>query len=202
MDKRTQLLIDRYKEYIDSREVFFNYLEDYETFSSSILKHSRPILLEYNTAFNFERKGNNREGALTQKNLKEKIAGIHLLVKVVKVRKDIEFPLQIHTFFHELAHLVNNHNDQEMNHISLSTAQKEYVAEVTAQALLYSFVGGMKVEELPSNEKWDQSTYIYNWIKNAKFSDEKIDEMWKQIEFAYEKISNTILEKTNKKTQD
>gem|GEM_PF-2535839 len=153
MNKYERILLDKYEKYISSREIYFNYLSDYETFSSSILKHCRPILLEYNTSFAFEKKGNVREGALTQKRLNLKINDKELLVKVIKIRKDVDFISQIHVFFHEIAHLVNNHNDQELNLIRLSTAQKEYVAEVTAQALLFSFVGGARVEELPYNEK-------------------------------------------------
>ncbi len=193
---RVDRLLSEHKEYILSRDIFFNYLEDYETFSSSVLKHTRPILLEFNTAFNFERKGNTREGAYTQKYMGEKVAGIHLKLKVVKVRKDAPFALQLHTYFHELAHLVNNHNEQHLNEDTLSRPQKEYVAETVAQALLYSFADGMKIEELPSNGKWDHSKYVESWIKNAKFSDAKIDEMWRQINYAYDKISDAIIEKT------
>lgn len=197
LNKTKQSLINWYIDYINEREIYFDYLSEYKTFSSSVLRHSRPILLEYNTVFNFERKGNNREGALTQKNLNEKVAGISLLVKTIKIRKDISFPLQIHTYFHELTHLVCNHNDQYNNEISLSTGQKEYVAEVTAQALLFSFCGGMLVENLPSNDKWDHSKYINNWVNASAFGKEKIKECKRQIQYAYEKISDTLLEKLN-----
>ncbi len=193
---RVEQLINKYKEYISSRDIFFNYLEDYETFSSSVLKHTREILLSKNTMFNFERKGNNREGALTQKDTKLRIEGRPILTKVVKIRKDAPFALQLHTYFHELAHLVNDHNNQSLNELTLSTPQKEYVAEVTAQALLYSFAGGMLVEDLPSNNKWDQSLYIQGWIRKAKFSEDKIRVMWEQIEYAYNTIKDAIIEKT------
>ncbi len=193
MDKVKKELIDWYINFVESREVYMNYLEEYETFTSSLLKHSRPLLLEYNTVFNYERKGNNREGALTQKDLKEKVGGIHLLVKTIKIRKDIDFALQVHTYFHELAHLVCDHNDQDRNYTSLSTGQKEYVAETVAQALLRSFCGGMEVNELPSNNKWDQSDYILGWVKQSAFGKEKIKECKRQIEYAYEKISTSLL---------
>ncbi len=197
---RTKELINRVEEYICSKEIYLNYIEDYETFASSILKHTRQILIDKNSVFNYERKGNNREGAFTQKDTKLRISGIPILTKVVKVRKDAPFVSQIHTYFHELAHLVNDHNSRT-NEITLSKPQKEYVAETTAQALLYSFVGGMKVKDLPSNNKWDQEIYIESWIRNAKFSEDKIKEMWRQIEFAYDLIKDTILDKI-KKTQD
>ncbi len=202
MSSQKEYLIEKYKKFIDSKKIYFNYLIDYQTFSSSVLKHTRSILLDKNASFNFERKGNSREGALTQKYLNKRIAGIPILLKVVKIRKDVDFSSQLHTYFHELAHLVNNHEDQSSNKISLSTPQKEYVAEVVSQTLLFSFAGGLKVEELPSNNKWEQSLYISNWIKNAKFSEEKIKEMWKQINYAYDYISKIILENTIKKTQD
>lgn len=198
MDKQKQKLIDWYIDFVETREVYMNYLEEYETFASSILKHTRPILLEHNAAFNYERKGNNREGALTQKDLKQNVAGIHLLLKTIKIRKDIDFSLQIHTYFHELAHLVLNHNDQSKNDKVLSTGQKEYVAETVAQALLYSFCGGMVVGELPSNEKWDQEDYIAGWVRNSVFGKDKIKECHSQIEYAYNKISWSILSKLGK----
>ncbi len=193
---RVQSLIKQYKEFVSTREIYFNYISDYETFSSSVLKHTRPILFDKNATFNFERKGNNREGALTQKDTKLRIGGRPILTKVIKVRKDVEFELQLHTYFHELAHLINDHNNQSLNGTVLSRPQKEYVAETVAQALLYSFCGGMDVSELPSNNKWDHSKYIEGWIRKAKFSDEKIKVMWEQINFAYETIRDTILEKT------
>ncbi len=199
---RVEELLKRSDEYINSREVYMNYLTEYEKFSSSILRHTREILLDKNTTFNFERKGNSREGALTQKDTKLRIGGRAILTKVIKVRKDVDFSLQLHTYFHELAHLINDHNNQTLNEGVLSKPQKEYVAETVAQALLYSFAGGMHVSELPSNNKWDQSKYIEGWISKAKFSEEKIDLMWKQIEFAYEKVKDTIINKINKKTTD
>lgn len=191
-------LIKRYKKYISSHNIEFNYLEEFETFSSSVLRHTRPLLIEYNTTFHFERKGNKREGALTQREIRDiTIEGRSLLSRVVKIQRGIEFSLQIHTYFHELTHMINNHIEQEKNDIQLTTAQKEYVAEVTAQSLIYTFCGGMLVDELPDNGKFDQTTYIEAWINGAQFSKEKIDEMWRQIEFAYSKISAIILE--NKK---
>ncbi len=146
--------------------------------------------------FEFEKEGNVREGALTQKKLNYKIDNIPMFLKVIKIRKNIDFSSQIHTYFHELSHLVNEHEIKKNNN-SLSYSQKEYVAEVCAQALLYSFVGGSKISDLPSNNKWDRSNYIYSWIRNARMSDKKIDEMWKQINFAYNKISDSILKNIN-----
>lgn len=195
--ERVEELIKRYKEFVETREIYFNYVEDYETFSSSVLKHTRPILFDNNALFEFERKGNNREGALTTKTTNYKVAGVNIKSKKIKVRRGIEFELQLSTYFHELAHLINKHNDQSMNEAVLSRPQKEYVAEVTSQALMYSFVGGLKVEDFPPNGKWDQSLYIYSWIRKAKFSKEKIDVMWKQIEKSYEIIRDSILEKVN-----
>lgn len=194
---RVNKLIDRYKSYVESREIYFNYVEDYETFSSSVLKHTRPILFEKNALFEFERKGNNREGALTTKTTNYKVAGVNIKSKKVKIRRDIDFVLQLSTYFHELVHLINDHNARGSDAV-LSSPQKEYVAEVTSQALMYSFVGGIKVEDFPSNNKWDHTQYIYNWIRNAKFSEAKINEMWNQIETSYNKIREIILEKTNK----
>ncbi len=180
-------------DFIVSKPIEMNYLDEYETFASSLLKHTRTLLLEYNTTFQWERKGNSRDGALTQKNLKEKIDNLNLLVKVVKIRKDVPFSSQIHTYFHELTHLICNHNNQNMNEGEiLTTAQKEYVAETTAQALLHSFVGGMTVEQLESNEKWDATKYIESWVKAGTFSKKKIIEMFKQIEWSYNVISKQI----------
>ena len=195
MKKIEKLLIKKYESYISSRDVYFNYLEKYQNFSTSVLKHCRQILIEYNTSFEFERKGNVREGALTQKRLDLEIQNKPMLVKVIKIRKDVELISQIHVFFHELVHLVNNHNNQEWNEINLSLPQKEYVAEVCAQALLFSFVGGKYIYELPDNKKWDQSQYISMWIKNSKLSNNKIQEMWRQIEYSYDFISKSILNK-------
>ncbi len=186
-------LINRYKEYVSSREIFFNYVEDYESFSSSVLKHTRPILFEKNALFEFERKGNSREGALTTKTTGYKIAGVNIKSKKIKIRRGIDFTLQLSTYFHELAHLINDHNDRDDN--KLSRPQREYVAEVTSQALMYSFCGGLKVEDFPPNEKWDHSLYILSWIRNAKFSEEKINIMWEQIETTYNKVKDAILEK-------
>ncbi len=191
MDERVKLLIERYKEYVCSREIYFNYVEDYESFSTSVLKHTRPILFEKNALFEFERKGNNREGALTTKTTGYKIAGVNIKSKKVKIRRGIDFTLQLSTYFHELAHLVNDHNDRNEN--VLSRPQREYVAEVVSQALMYSFCGGLKVEDFPPNDKWNHSLYILNWIRNAKFSDEKIDIMWNQIESCYNLIKDSIL---------
>ncbi len=190
---RVDLLIKRYKEYVSSREIILNYVEDYDSFSSSALKHTRQILFDHNALFEFERRGNNREGALTTKSTGVKIGGVSIKSKKVKVRRGIDFTLQLSTYFHELAHLVNNHNDRNNN--ILSTAQREYVAEVSSQALMYSFVGGLKVEDFPSNGKWDHSMYVYGWIRNAKFSEEKIKIMWDQIEYTYNLIKNSIVEK-------
>ena len=197
---KIDFLLNKYIEFVNSTSTHMDYLSEYNTFSSSILKHTRPLLLEYNTTFQWERKGNTREGALTQKNLHKNVAGINLLVKVIKIRKDTEFLSQIHTYFHELTHLVCNHNDQQLNDYTLTTPQKEYVAEVTAQALLSTFVGGIKIEEIPKTDKWDPKDYILSWIKSGKFSDKKILVMWEQINFSYEKIRNSIIE--NIKTQD
>lgn len=198
MDKNKKELINWYINFVESRKVYMNYFEEYKTFSSSLLKHSRPLLLEYNTVFNYERKGNSREGALTQKDLKQNVGGVHLLVKTIKIRKNIDFKLQAHTYFHELAHLVCNHNDQERNKTSLSKGQKEYVAETVAQALLWSFCGGITVNELPSNEKWDQSNYILGWVRQSVFGKEKIKECKRQIEFSYNKILTALLIKQGK----
>ncbi len=192
---RTDKLIKQYKDYVSSREIYLNYVEDYESFSSSVLKHTRQILFDHNALFEFERKGNNREGALTTKSTGVRIGGVSIKSKKVKIRRGIDFVLQLSTYFHELAHLVNNHNDRANN--ILSTAQREYVAEVSSQALMYSFVGGLKVEDFPSNGKWDHSMYVYGWIRKAKFSDEKIKIMWNQIEYTYDLIKNVILEKIN-----
>lgn len=191
MNKRLDDLTKWYKEYIYSRDIFFNFIEGQNTFSNSVLKASRPILFSYNTIFQFERKGNNREGALTQKRINVFIDKKEILVKVIKIRKDTSFENQIHTYFHELAHLVNIHNKQI--DIKLSTPQKEYVAEVVAQALLFSFCGGKKIDNLEENNKWDQKEYINLWIKNAIFSKKKIEEMQRQIIFSYDYISKVIL---------
>lgn len=192
---RVKYLIQRYNDYINSRDVYFNYYEEYDSFSSSVLKHTRSILFSKNTLFEFERKGNRREGALTTKTTNFKIGNVNIKSKKIKIRRDIDFRLQLSTYFHELSHLINDHNDRNEN--SLSRPQKEYVAEVTSQALMYSFAGGLKVGDYPKNEKWDQNLYIYGWIKNAKFSDDKIEEMWRQIEFAYETIKDSIFSKIN-----
>ncbi len=190
---RVEKLMQQYKDYVSSREIYFNYVEDYESFSSSVLKHTRPILFSKNALFEFERKGNNREGALTTKTTGIKIGGVNIKSKKVKIRRGIEFELQLSTYFHELAHLINDHNDREDG--ILSRPQKEYVAEVTSQALMHSFVGGLKVEDFPSNGKWDHTQYIYGWIRKAKFSEEKIKLMWEQIEFAYDSIRDSIIDK-------
>ncbi len=195
VNERVNRLLYMYKEYVSTRDIFFNYVEDYESFSSSVLKHTRAILFDKNTLFEFERKGNNREGALTTKTTGHKIAGVSIKSKKVKIRRGIDFTLQLSTYFHELAHLVNDHNDRDDN--SLSRPQREYVAEVTSQALMYSFCGGLRVEDFPPNEKWDHSLYIYSWIRNAKFSEEKIRIMWEQIEFAYNNIKDSILLKVS-----
>lgn len=192
---RTELLLKRYKDYVSGREIYFDYTKDYEKFSSSVLKHTRTILFDNNATFSFERKGNSREGALTQKDTKLRIEGKAILTKVVKVRRDVDFVHQLHTYFHELAHLINEHNTH--GRLLLSTPQKEYVAETVAQALLYSFAGGLLIQDMPSNDKWDQSLYIENWIKRAKFSEDKINLMWEQIELAYDTIRDSILEKVS-----
>ncbi len=193
MENRTRILLDRYKKYISTKEIYFNYLNDYESFETSLLPHTLEILDFFNTQFKFERRGNSREGALTQKKIRTSLGEIKILSRNLKIRKDINFINQVHVYFHELTHLVNNHNNQELNKIKLSTPQKEYVAETVAQSLLYSFVGGIKARDLPSNYKWKQEEYIERWIKNAKFSDKKIIEMWKQINNSYEFISKIIL---------
>ncbi len=195
MKDKNKSLIDRSSKYILNSKIYMDYTIEYDSFSSSILKHTRQLLIDKNAMFEFERKGNNREGALTQKDTKLRVGGRPILAKVIKVRRDVEFVSQIHTYFHELAHLLNNHNNQSMNEGVLTNPQKEYVAETVAQALLYSFVGGLTVDKLPSNDKWDQTKYIEGWISNAKFSEEKIDLMWKQIDFAYSVISVQILSK-------
>ena len=193
MEERTKYLIKEYREYISSRDIYFNYINDYKSFTGSLLKHTREILNDNDTLFNFERKGNSREGAFTQKRSGFDIDGKQILVKVIKIRKDIEFVNQIHVYLHELTHLINNHNNQELNDIKLSTPQKEYVAETVSQSLLFSFVGGMLASELPPNNKWEQDEYITRWITNAKFSDKKIKEMWRQIIFSYNKITDVII---------
>lgn len=190
---RVEELIKRYEDFVKSRKIYFNYVEDYETFSSSVLKHTRQILFDNNALFEFERKGNNREGALTTKTTGIKIGGVSIKSKKVKIRRGIDFRLQLSTYFHELTHLINNHNDKKNN--ILSVPQKEYVAEVTSQALMYSFVGGLKVKDFPSNGKWDHSLYIYGWIRKAKFSKEKINLMWEQINDTYKLIAETIVDK-------
>lgn len=185
----TEYLIKKYEDFVFSREIYFNYLTKFDSFSSSILKHTIDILFEHNTTFHFERKGNKRDGALTQKVIKnENFRGS---IKIIKIRRDVSFGSQIHIYFHELVHLINNHYD----FLSvLSTPQKEYVAEVTAQALMYSFCGGKKICELENNGKWEKEKYIERWIERARISKEKENLMWEQIENSYTKISKKILE--------
>ncbi len=195
MNDRVNELLKQYKDYVNSREIYFNYVEEYESFSKSVLKHTRQVLFDKNALFEFERKGNNREGALTTKVTDVKIGGVSIKSKKVKIRRDIDFILQLSTYFHELVHLVNDHNIRSKTEELLSRPQKEYVAEVTSQALMYSFVGGIKVEDYPHNNKWDQTQYVYGWIRKAKFSDKKVKMMWEQINYSYEYISKTILDK-------
>ncbi len=197
MSDRVNDLLSQYKDFVSSREIFFNYVEEYESFSKSVLKHTRSILFSKNALFEFERKGNNREGALTTKVTNVKIGGVSIKSKKVKIRRDIDFTLQLSTYFHELVHLVNDHNIRTKHEELLSRPQKEYVAEVTSQALMYSFVGGIKVEDFPHNNKWDHTQYIYGWIRKAKFSDEKIRIMWEQINYSYNLIKDTILDKVD-----
>lgn len=196
MDERKIKLLNKSREYIHSREIYFNYLSLYDSFETSVLKHTKEILNLFDTSFSFERKGNSREGALTQKKFKTKL-GEEKIIRKIKIRKDINLISQTHVFFHELTHLVNNHNNQELNDIRLSTPQKEYVAETTAQSLMFSFIGGLKASDLPPNNKWNQDEYIERWIKNAKFSDKKIKEMWRQINISYDYISIVILKNSN-----
>ena len=197
MEERVEHLLKKYKNYISTRHIYFNYLNEYDSFTSSLLNHTQRILDSFETTFSFERSGNSREGALTQKKIKSPLGEERVIFKMIKIRSDISFINQIHVYFHELTHLVNNHNNQEKNEIKLSTPQKEYVAETVAQALLHSFVGGMKAKDLPPNNKWIQDEYIYRWIKNAKFSTKKINEMWRQINDSYIFIANEILIRSN-----
>lgn len=193
MSKFKNELLISYKNFVKKNNIYFNYLDKYEYFTNSVLKHTQSLLIEYNATFSFERKGNLREGVFTQKEIKNLINGQSGSIKIIKIRKDTLFISKIHTYFHELVHLINNHNNQELNKIKLSTPQKEYVAEVTSQALIYSFCGGLLIENIPSNKKWDHTIYVKEWIKNAKMTKIKISEMWKQISFSYDLISKTII---------
>ncbi|BDU67666.1 MAG: hypothetical protein TYPL_3190 [Candidatus Tyloplasma litorale] len=190
-------LINEYKNFVKNRKIYFNYSDLNKKFTSSILKNTRDILNEYNTLFSYEKKGNKREGALIKKPFNEKLKEIKIYKKTIKVRFDADFESKAHVYFHELGHLVNNHEDNNKNEIKLSIPQKEYVAEVIAQALLFSFFDGMLVSQLKNNSKSNKEKYIENWIKNAKFSNSKIEEMWRQINFGYEKISKIIIKNSD-----
>lgn len=143
-----------------------------------VLNHYAPILRAHNCHLKLTSAPLKKQGHIQYKVSRSTNEVEYIEMKLVQQN---DFISMAYIFFHELAHLVNEHPLDK----SITSKQKEIVADTVAKILIEIFFELNSLYETELSEKLGLPTYSINWMQNATLSKprEKI---------VFEQINNTL----------